>query len=154
MSGNAAPLRDGYSPRQQTQRRAHATLVDVACPYLTPISALKQKESQKERHGNPESGWTRHALADIHNYSTTESRSQAAARALEAGLISISDSDHLDGKGFAPIGRVIAGWDVVKALYSGYGDKPSQQTLMYEGNAYLKRDFPNLDYIRRAVLLK
>ncbi len=69
-------------------------------------------------------------------------------------FFNLGDSDHLDGKGFAPIGRVIAGWDVVKALYSGYGNKPSQQTLMYEGNAYLKRDFPNLDYIRSAVLLK
>ena len=66
----------------------------------------------------------------------------------------LGDNSHLDQEGFAPIGRVTKGWNVVTSLYAGYGDKPNQKAIYYEGNAYLKREFPNLDYLRRAVLLK
>ena len=66
----------------------------------------------------------------------------------------LGDNSHLDQQGFAPIGRVTKGWNVVTSLFSGYGEKPDQRAIFYEGNAYLKREFPNLDYLRRAVLLK
>ncbi len=69
-------------------------------------------------------------------------------------FFNLGNNDQLDKQGFSPVGRVLRGMEVVKALYSGYGETPSQETLRYEGTAYLKREFPNLDYIRRAVLLK
>jgi peptidyl-prolyl cis-trans isomerase A (cyclophilin A) len=69
-------------------------------------------------------------------------------------FFNLGDNSHLDEQGFAPIGRVTKGWKNVLALYSGYGETPKAETVFYEGNAYLKRDFPDLDYIRRAVLLK
>jgi cyclophilin family peptidyl-prolyl cis-trans isomerase len=58
-----------------------------------------------------------------------------------------------------PFGEVVSGMDVVEELYSGYGEaKPNgygpEMTPFYEeGNAYLERDFPKLDYIKKATIL-
>jgi peptidyl-prolyl cis-trans isomerase A (cyclophilin A) len=66
-------------------------------------------------------------------------------------FINLVDNVMLDGMGFAPIGRVIEGMDVVDALHGGYGEGSNQQMLIdSEGNAYLAREFPLLDYIRTA----
>jgi homoserine O-acetyltransferase len=65
-----------------------------------------------------------------------------------------------DGQGFALFGHVVEGMDVVDKLYSGYGEKSGggmraghQQKLFEEGNAYLDREFPNLDHLIRANIL-
>lgn len=59
----------------------------------------------------------------------------------------------LDKHGFAPIGRVVRGRDVVTRFYDGYADnEPEQWRIQLEGNAYLEREFPRLDYIRKATL--
>lgn len=58
----------------------------------------------------------------------------------------------LDPQGFAPFGRVIDGMSVVDQIYQGYGDKPDQQRIETEGNAYLEKEFPNLDYIKTATI--
>ncbi len=66
-------------------------------------------------------------------------------------FINLGDnSRHLDGQGFAPFGRVIEGMDVVRAINAEYGQNPSQQRLGEQGNAYLEREFPRLDYIKTA----
>ena len=69
-------------------------------------------------------------------------------------FISTRDNSRLDNMGFAPVGRVIDGMEVVRALHDGYGEKPNQERIRFDGNAYLKRHFPNLDYIRKATILK
>jgi peptidyl-prolyl cis-trans isomerase A (cyclophilin A) len=72
-------------------------------------------------------------------------------------FINFSDNARLDAMGFAPIGRVRS-MDVVDKLYAGYGEGapagrgPLQARLQSEGNAYLKAEFPQLDYIRRATI--
>ncbi|HSA56174.1 MAG TPA: peptidylprolyl isomerase [Gemmatimonadaceae bacterium] len=66
--------------------------------------------------------------------------------------------DTLNTFGFPPIGQVIRGLDVLDSLnweYSGTrGGQtfpgPSQDSLSRQGNAYLQRSFPRLDYILRA----
>ncbi len=65
----------------------------------------------------------------------------------------------LDKDGFSPFGKVIEGMKVVDSLYSGYGEGapdgngPSQQRVQMEGNAYLAKSFPKLDFIKTAVIV-
>jgi len=75
-------------------------------------------------------------------------------------FINFGDNTGLDGQGFAPFGKVIEGMDVVDKINGEYGDAPQfgghgpdQGRLQMEGNAYLKKDFPNLDYIKSAIIL-
>ncbi len=67
--------------------------------------------------------------------------------------------DTLNGFGFPPIAEVITGMQVVDSLYSGYGEAarpggrgqgPSQDSINRQGNAYLTRAFPKLDYVKSA----
>ena len=67
--------------------------------------------------------------------------------------INLADNGRLDQLGFAPIGQVVTGMDVVDSLYSGYGDKPDQQLIQTLGNSYLARVFPKLDYIKTARVI-
>jgi len=66
----------------------------------------------------------------------------------------------LDSKGFSPFGEVIEGMDVVERLYAGYGEGPpggkgpDQERIEKEGNAYLERDFPKLDFIKTAQVVQ
>jgi peptidyl-prolyl cis-trans isomerase A (cyclophilin A) len=75
-----------------------------------------------------------------------------------AVFINFADNSGLDREGFAPFGRVIAGMDVVDSFYAEYGDAPprgrgpDQRRVHFEGNVYLEKEFPRLDYIRKATL--
>jgi cyclophilin family peptidyl-prolyl cis-trans isomerase len=72
-------------------------------------------------------------------------------------FINLADnSGMLDQQGFAPFGEVVEGMSVVDRLYSGYGDEPTnrQGEIGAEGNAYLSRAFPKLDFIRTAKVVK
>jgi peptidyl-prolyl cis-trans isomerase A (cyclophilin A) len=75
-------------------------------------------------------------------------------------FINFTDSNNrLDSMGFAPFGQVVSGMDVVDALYAEYGEGapqgrgPNQGLIQSEGNAYLLRDFPQLDYVKEATIL-
>jgi peptidyl-prolyl cis-trans isomerase A (cyclophilin A) len=65
-------------------------------------------------------------------------------------FINFGDNSRLDGQGFSPFGRVVEGMGVVDSIYAGYGEEPDQSRVAAEGNAYLKRSFPRLDYIKSA----
>jgi cyclophilin family peptidyl-prolyl cis-trans isomerase len=58
----------------------------------------------------------------------------------------------LDRTGFAPIGKVVSGMDVVDSIYSAYGDSPEQHFINTMGKSYLDRMFPKLDYIKTVKL--
>jgi peptidyl-prolyl cis-trans isomerase A (cyclophilin A) len=73
-------------------------------------------------------------------------------------FINYVDNTRLDSMGFAPFGKIIEGMDVVDALYSEYGEGaprgrgPAQDRIQSEGNAYLEAEFPELDYVKKAVV--
>ena len=75
-------------------------------------------------------------------------------------FINYGNNSYLDASGFAPFGQVVEGFEIVKALYSGYGEGepngngPSQAKLYRRGNDYLKAEFPKLDYIVRATIVE
>jgi peptidyl-prolyl cis-trans isomerase A (cyclophilin A) len=75
-------------------------------------------------------------------------------------FINFADGNsRLDGMGFAPFGQVVSGMEIVNALYAEYGEGapqgrgPHQGRIQDEGNAYLVRDFPQLDYVKEATIL-
>lgn len=68
-------------------------------------------------------------------------------------FINYGNNTFLDGKAFAPFGKVIEGMEVATSINSEYGERPDQGQMKYEGNAYLKKNFPNLDYILSASIV-
>jgi peptidyl-prolyl cis-trans isomerase A (cyclophilin A) len=74
-------------------------------------------------------------------------------------FINFADNSNLDGMGFAPFGEITAGMEIVDSLYKGYGEGaprgrgPDQGRIQGEGNSYLKAEFPQLDYVKKASVL-
>ena len=66
-----------------------------------------------------------------------------------------------DPESFVPFGEIIKGMNVADALNTEYGSaagsgiRSGQQEPLFEmGNVWLERNFPRLDYIRRAIITK
>jgi peptidyl-prolyl cis-trans isomerase A (cyclophilin A) len=74
-------------------------------------------------------------------------------------FINFGNNANLDNMGFAPFGKVTDGMDVVDKINGEYGEGaprgagPDQGRVQMEGNTYLKKDFPHLDYIKSATVL-
>ena len=71
-------------------------------------------------------------------------------------FINLNDNVRLDGMGFSPFGKVIKGMDVVEKLYDGYGEQVTslQGEITTQGNAFLEKNFPKLDSIKKATIVK
>lgn len=70
-------------------------------------------------------------------------------------FISFGDNSRLDRDGFAPVGRVIEGMEVVDALNAQYGGDPSelQMQMKKDGYAVLNQRYPNLDHVKTARII-
>lgn len=69
-------------------------------------------------------------------------------------FFNIGDNAGLDGQGFTPFGKIIEGAQVPATLNAEYGASGVDQgNFQYQGNSYLKANFPNLDYIKTARLV-
>jgi len=94
-------------------------------------------------------GWVTFAMSSAPNSRTTQF------------FVNYTDNSYLQQYGkFAPFGKVVDGMDVIDTLYAGYGEGapkgagPSQGLIQQQGNAYLKKSFPKLDYINRMTLIE
>ncbi len=73
--------------------------------------------------------------------------------------INLADNPRSDAEAFTVLGTVIEGMMVLDSLYSGYGEESGsgvrqgrQGPLESGGNAYMDREFPLLDRIRRVTV--
>lgn len=70
-------------------------------------------------------------------------------------FINYGDNSSLDAQGFAPICKVTTGMDIAESFYGGYGERVTgkQGQIQTQGNAYLKEQWPELDYIKTATIV-
>ena len=75
--------------------------------------------------------------------------------------ISLRDNSYQDAQGFVPFGEVVEGMEIADALNSEYGESSGggirggrQQPLFDGGNGYLDREFPRLDRILKARVMR
>lgn len=74
-------------------------------------------------------------------------------------FFNLRDNARLDAMGFAPLGEIVRGLDVLDALHIDYalvpgGATPDQGKISNEGEAYLAREFPLLDKIHTARIVR
>lgn len=86
----------------------------------------------------------------------TFARSTSDTRTTQIFINLKDNAADFDDQGFAPFGEVIEGMDVIAKLENEHGERPQQgespKRMMAEGNAFIKKEFPKLDYIREAKL--
>jgi len=74
-------------------------------------------------------------------------------------FVNLADNSGVLDIQIVPFGEIVTGMDVAEKLYAGYGEEPPNgngpdlNRFHEEGNAYLAREFPKLDYIKRASIV-
>lgn len=68
--------------------------------------------------------------------------------------VRLDKSDFNDVVGFPAFGNVVKGMDVVESINSEYKQEPNQDSIRVQGNRYLIKNFPNLDYIISAKIVE
>lgn len=77
-------------------------------------------------------------------------------------FINLKDNKRLDAldysgvKGFPVIAKVIAGKENIKKFYGKYGDRLGmrQDSINLYGNKFIKKNYPEIDFIKKAYILK
>lgn len=116
------------------------------------------KIAQRERNVTiPDDVLKQHNTLGYIGFSNTAPNTRSTQVYINLGDNSRNDSE----AAFAPFGQVVEGMDVVEKLYGGYGEhsgggmRAGHQDKMFEGgNAYLDREFPKLDKLIRATVIK
>jgi peptidyl-prolyl cis-trans isomerase A (cyclophilin A) len=68
-------------------------------------------------------------------------------------FINFKDNSFLNDR-FAPFGEIESGMEVVDKINAEYGERPDQGRIQAQGNAYLTKAFPRLDYVKKATIVK
>jgi peptidyl-prolyl cis-trans isomerase A (cyclophilin A) len=69
-------------------------------------------------------------------------------------FINYGNNARLDADGFAPFGVVISGMEAVDKINAAHGQTPDQARIQMQGDAYLSKAFPKLDYVTKATIEK
>ena len=69
-------------------------------------------------------------------------------------FINFRDNGGLDSQGFAPFGQVVSGMEIVDKINAEHRETPEQGLIQSQGNAYLMKQFPRLDFIKKASIEK
>jgi len=69
-------------------------------------------------------------------------------------FVNLKDNGFLDQMGFTPFGKVVEGMKAIEKINAEYGGKANQGAIQSEGNKYLKAEFPRMDYIKTARVVK
>jgi cyclophilin family peptidyl-prolyl cis-trans isomerase len=69
-------------------------------------------------------------------------------------FINLRDNADLDKDNFAAFGQVVSGMENVEQLYGGYAGakEPDGRRIIREGNEYLQKEYPRLDFIKAATI--
>ncbi len=143
----------------------------VKAGYFTDIAFFRAIEGfmiQFGIHGDPtvSAAWRRANIPDDRGGKASNTPgfvtfATAGANSRTTQLfINLGNNARLDSQGFTPFGKVVEGMDVVKKINTEYGEGapngsgPNQQNVQLQGNEYLKKSFPKLDYIKSAELVK
>ena len=68
-------------------------------------------------------------------------------------FVNLGSNARLDGMGFTPFGKVVEGMDVATAINAEYRETPNQGMIQEQGNDYLTKAFPKMDYIKSATIV-
>jgi homoserine O-acetyltransferase len=130
---------------------------------------VKDRWAQFGIHGDPKvsNAWRARTIPDDPRVLSNVRGTLAFAFAVPNGrttqvFFNLEDnSETHDKEPFAPFARVVQGIEVMDQLYSDYGEaagsgiRSGRQGPLFEGgNAYLAREFPRLDFIVRASVLR
>lgn len=118
-----------------------------------PKTALKERQ-----HTIPDDTLKQHNTRGYVAFSNTGPNTRSTQVFINLGDNSARNDTEA---GFAPFGQIVEGMDVVEKIYSGYGEnsgggmRAGHQDQMFEGgNAYLDREFPKLDKLIRASIVR
>jgi len=99
--------------------------------------------------------------ANIPDDSASQSNARGSVTFATAGkntrttqlFINFGNNAFLDSQGFTPFGKVTQGMDIVDSIENKYGEQPNQGLIQSQGNAYLEKSFPDLDFIKSATIV-
>ena len=111
--------------------------------------------------------WEKYKIPDELVLSSNDSMTISFARAgIESRttqiFINLKDNERLDKltysgvSGFPVVAKITSGMETIHKFYASYGPEPAkkQAYILREGNEYLRKEFPKLDYINSAYNIK
>lgn len=106
----------------------------------------------------PDDPLTHHNTPGFVAFSNTGPNTRSTQLYINTGDNSVRNDSEA---GFAPFGQVVEGMDVVEKLYSGYGEHSGggmraghQDEMFAGGNKYLDANFPKLDKLLHATIIR
>lgn len=116
-------------------------------------------------HGNPEvsAKWREATIEDDESvegvsndvgFITFAKTGQPNSRSVQF-FINLGNNERLDDMGFTPFGQIVEGMEIAKKINTEYGEnrRADQRRFETEGNAFIEKTYPNVDYIKSASLV-